>query len=305
MALALALTGTFNSLRYLALREENFKVIARTTVAQQTTRAFSQTGFGFARLGPAGLLFGELVGRTAGIFSLARREWRCVQLGMRAAPATITATLRRNRAFPVYSLPSSFIDALALNILVPLLVQLYGPEAGGQFSLVLRALAVPTVLIGSSIADSFHSRLAIYAREDPARMASFFKRTALGLFLAGLGPAALLAIAGRPMFTIVFGPAWGTAGTLAAISAPFFLSSITVSPLSRLVFVLHGQRSKLVYDIFLLSSILLAYRYALVHKLSLTQTVWAFSLINTLGFILYFVVLIRIIRSAGTRSENS
>jgi lipopolysaccharide exporter len=305
MALAIVLTGTFNSLRYLALREENFNVIARTTVAQQTTRAFSQTGFGFLRFGPAGLLVGELVGRAAGIFSLVRRQWRCLQQGVRAAPAKMIATLQRNRAFPVYSLPSSFIDALALNILVPILVQLYGPEAGGQFSLVLRALAVPTVLIGASVADSFHSRLAIYAREDPAKMAPFFTRTALGLFLAGLGPAAVIALAGRQIFSFIFGPAWATAGTLAAISVPFFLSSITVSPLSRLVFVLHGQRSKLLYDVFLLFSILLAYRLAFVHKFSLTQTVWAFSLINTLGFILYFMVLMRIIRGADRIARKS
>jgi O-antigen/teichoic acid export membrane protein len=305
MAVALFLTGLFTCLRYLSLRQERFSTIARTTVAQQTARTFSQVGFGFAGFGPAGLLGGELAGRTAGVIPLLRREWPWLKLGMNAAPGKILGVLSRNRELAVYSLPSSLIDALAINMLVPCIVQLYGPNAGGQLALVLRVLAIPIVLIATSVADSFHSRLAIYAREAPEKMVPLFKRTTVGLFLAGLGPAAAIALGGGQIFSFIFGKEWVVAGTLAMLSTPFLLAQITVSPLTRVVFVLRGQRSKLLYDIFLLAGVLGVFKYASVYKLTLTQTVLAFSVVNTLAFILYYIVLARIVAKAAAGSSIS
>ena len=71
-----------------------------------------------------------------------------------------------------------------------------------------------------------------------------------------------------------------------------------VSPLSRLVFVLQGQKSKLIYDLTLMAGILLVFAAASRQKLSLVHTVWAITLVNILCYFVYYIVLLRIVVKA-------
>jgi O-antigen/teichoic acid export membrane protein len=225
-----------------------------------------------------------------------RESWPDLRrYGMKAPGHQVANTLKRNRKFPIYSLPSSLIDTVAASAAVPLLVQLYGPQAGGHFALVQKVLAIPLTLIAASVADAFHSRLAVCARDTPQNMLSLFKSTSGALLVLGLVPALVLVFAGNRLFAFIFGHAWSAAGTLAAISAPWFLAQFVVSPLSRLVFVLRGQESKLIYDLVLLSGVFGTYELARVQRLTITGTVTALTVVNTAAYLLYYAVLFHIV----------
>ncbi len=302
MLATLVLMGAFTNLRYWAIRQESFAIIAKASLVQQSIRSIFQAALGFVGLGPAGLLSGEMLGRGAGIGPLFRCAWPALRQVAKSPRHELMGTLASNRKLVIYSLPSSVIDALAMNMLVPLLVALFGSSAGGQFALMQKVLAVPFVLVAASVADTFHSRLAVCARENPAQMLPLFTRTSLGLFLVGLGPALILFFGGNWLFAFAFGKPWAMAGTLASITAPFFLTQMVVSPLSRLVFVLRGQESKLIYDFLLMTGILLTFRIARSYRLSLTDTVWAITLVNTFSYLIYYLVLLRII--VNTRRDS-
>jgi lipopolysaccharide exporter len=299
MVATLLFIGVFSNLRYWEIRQQHFEIVARTTVVQQATRSISQAVLGFAGIGPAGLLLGEMMGRGAGVGSLFRDAWPALKsVAARARRSDLVSALTENRNLAVYSLPSSLIDTLAATLPLPLLVQLYGSALGGQFALMQKVLAVPLALIATSVADTFHSRLAVCAREKPGEMLGLFVRTGAGLFLLGLGPALILFFAGDRLFALVFGKPWATAGTLAGITAPLFLAQMIVSPLSRLVFVLRGQKSKLIYDLTLMAGILLIFGAAWREKLSLAHTVWAITLMNIFCYMVYYMVLLRIVIKA-------
>ena len=295
----LALTGIYTALRYWSIRDQRFALVSGTFVAQHASRSVVQTGLGIASAGTGGLLLGEGVGRALSAAALLRREWKSVRRWRgQSSPGALREALRRHRELPQYSLVSSLIDTLAANLTIPLLIALYGAHAGGEYGLVLKVLSVPVALIASSVADAFHSRLAICTRETPDQALSLFLRTAAGLFLLALGPAAILAFGGEKLFGLVFGGQWATAGFLAAISVPWFVSQFVVAPISRVVFVLRGQESKLIYDIVLLVSIFAAYEVARVQHFSMVETVWAFTLVNTAAYVLYFFVLLHIVRKS-------
>jgi O-antigen/teichoic acid export membrane protein len=302
MAATLLLIATFSNLRYWAIRQERFRIVARTSVFQQTTRSISQVALGFLGAGPMGLLFGEMIGRGAGIGSLFRNAWPALKNAAASARTRdLKAALVQNRNLAMYSMPSSVIDSLAGSILVPLIIQLYGPAMGGEFALTRRVLAVPLALIATSVADTFHSRMAVYAREKPEQMLGLFARTSVGLFLLGLGPALILFFGGERIFAVAFGQRWSIAGTLAGISAPFFLAQMVVSPLSRLVFVLRGQKSKFVYDLILIAGILLVFSAARRERFSLVETVWAITLVNIVCYAVYYLVLLRIVAKSAPK----
>jgi O-antigen/teichoic acid export membrane protein len=301
---ALVLIGVFTALRYWVIRQGRFAVIAKTTVWQHTSRAIAQVVFGTISAGSAALMLGELIGRAAGLVHLFRESWEQISellAGLRMHD--LLHTLNANRKLMVYSLPSTFIDTLVANLPVPLLVKLYGIEAGGYFALVQRVLAVPLGLIATSVADTFHSSLAICAKDNPSDMRRLFRRTSLWLFFIGIVPTVLLAGFGDSLFRMIFGSQWANAGTLAALSTPWFLTQFVVSPLSRLVFVLSGQEMKLVYDIVILLGMLSVGMVSFRAGWSLGRTVWAFSLINAIAYVIYYLILVGIINRATPGRE--
>jgi O-antigen/teichoic acid export membrane protein len=263
---------------------------------QSAGRALFQGAFGGLGFHSAGLLFGETLGRCMGMSRMLRNAWPV----LRGYLATFSRkefmrVLWRHRKFPLYSLPSSFLDALSMGLSVPLLIRLYGASIGGHYSLVWRAVAVPSVVVTVAIADTFHSRLAVYAREAPAQVMSLFRRTSLGLLLLGSIPAAILWFWGGPLFRLVFGAQWALSGTIAALVAPWYLSEFVVTPVSRVVVVLSGQEMKLIWDVLSLASLLTVFFVAQWRGIGALPMIRVLTVLNTVLRVLYYVILLRII----------
>jgi O-antigen/teichoic acid export membrane protein len=126
----------------------------------------------------------------------------------------------------------------------------------------------------------------------------FFHSTGFGLLAMGIVPALAVFFYGEPIFSFVFGVKWKLSGIIAAIVAPWFLTSFIVSPLSRLVYVLHGQRLKLIYDIFILGGNLLVFWFARRLDWPMLHMITVMSAINTGSKVIYYFVLLRIAATA-------
>ena len=286
-------TGLFSILRYWSVRDERFDVVSQAVILQNGGRSVSQLALGAIGTHSFGLLFGELVGRGIGMGRMMRNAWPIVRkYGLSARDAA--KALRSNWQFPLYSTPSSLLNELGTSLPLPLLVTLYGADVGGYYSLVWRVLAAPVVLIGASMADAFHSRAALYAREDPKRLLRFFHSTSAALLAIGIVPALTVFIFGEPIFAFAFGIKWKLSGTIAVIVAPWFLTSFIVSPLSRLVYVLHGQRLKLIYDVLILGGNLMVFVLARHLGWTMLHMVTMMSGANTASKVVYYFVLLRI-----------
>jgi lipopolysaccharide exporter len=293
---ALLFAATFSVLRYWFVRQEQFGCISQALVVQSGVRCLFQIVLGLVSGQLGGLLGGDVLGRSAATGRMFSTAFRRIRLLIVSSDAPgIAEVLNENRQFPLYSFPSSLIDSAAANLSVPLLVWYYGASSGGYFSLVQRVLAVPLVLISASVADAFQARLAFYMRTEPASVKEIFRKTGLGLLWVGLLPTAGVALFGEPAFRFVFGGSWTSAGKMAAIIAPFFLAQFIVSPLSRLVFVLGGQRWKLSYDVLALSGVIGVFLFSKWQNLPLMQVIKLLSAVGTFTFIIYYMVLARIV----------
>jgi O-antigen/teichoic acid export membrane protein len=292
MILSVAFIGCFTTLRYWALREGRFNWIAQASVVQSAARAILQTVFGAVGLKVSGLLMGEALGRCMGMSRVLRGAWPTLRRHARRFKwSELLGAMKRHRKFPLYSFPSSLLDALCLALPLPLLVQMYGVALGGQYSLVWKAITVPSVLISVSIADTFHSTLANSLRDSPERVTRIYRKASLGLLLAGLVPAAVLMLWGPVIFAWAFGAPWSMAGSIAAIIAPWYLAQFVTSPLSRVVVVLSGQEVKLIWDVLCLLSLLAVFSTARFMSLSPLQTITALSAVNTLLYVVYYLML--------------
>jgi O-antigen/teichoic acid export membrane protein len=295
IVLALVSTACFSAIRYWLLRQARFGLITHGTVLQNAGRAFSQAGFGF--LGPhtAGLLAGEILGRCFGLSRMLRASWTPLrrEFGDSKLPH-LKDTLRRNRRFALYSLPSSLLNSVAASISLPLIVYLYGLDAGGSYALVSRVLTLPAVLITANLADAFHRRAALIWQHDPMALPGLVKRMAAALGFVAAGPAAMLIAFGQQSFQRVFGSRWMEAGVMAVWMAPWFLAHFIVSPLSRVALVVGRQEVELIYDIVTSAGTIGLFIIAHYARWQIMTAIAALAALKTAAYALFFLLLLNI-----------
>jgi O-antigen/teichoic acid export membrane protein len=263
---------------------------------QSAGRAIFQTGLGALGLHAAGLLLGETLGRCVGMSKMLRSAWPALKRNAGTFHwHRLMDTLWRHRKFPLYSFPSSFLDAAFLALPLPLLIRMFGVATGGYYAVVWKAITVPGVLITVAVADTFHERLATCARDTPHKVWGLFQAISLMLLVTGLVPAAMLWFWGPQLFAWVFGARWALSGTMAAIVAPWYLAQFIVSPLSRVVVVLSGQELKLIWDVVCIASLFGVFGYAHWHGLGVLQTIRILSWAYASLFVVYYLILLRII----------
>jgi hypothetical protein len=109
----------------------------------------------------------------------------------------------------------------------------------------------------------------------------------------------------KPLFGFVFGKQWLTSGAMAALIAPWFLCQFVVNPVSRVVLVLSGQETKLVWDILCLISIPVVFYIARIRSLEALQTVKLLSIVSTLLYVVYYFTLLRVIFTFNSKLVKS
>jgi O-antigen/teichoic acid export membrane protein len=172
-----------------------------------------------------------------------------------------------------------------------LIVYFYSTTDAGQFSLVLRTVSVPFVLIITSVADVFHKKMAELYIDSPDTMIIFLKKTAKNLFVIGMLPTVLIFLWGKYIFIIVFGKQWGGAGEIVALIMPWLLAKLIVSPLSRVIYVLQAQKIKLVYDMLSLSVQVGSLSICSYFHVNFINCVGILSIMNVLLFIIYYILI--------------
>jgi O-antigen/teichoic acid export membrane protein len=124
-----------------------------------------------------------------------------------------------------------------------------------------------------------------------------FQTASLGLLIVGIAPAAVLTLWGPALFGWVFGARWVLAGSIAAIVAPWYLAQFVASPLSRVVVVLSGQESKLIWDVLCLVSLMGVFVSARFWGLAPLPTIRVLSAVYAMLYVVYYSILVYVVAS--------
>lgn len=297
MVPSLLFTGLYFSLRYYVLRIGAFGQISRATVTQSVGRMTVQIIGGLAGLGQLALYIGEVGGRGLGL----SRMWNASRSSLLPHRREVTwqslwETALEYRKFPLLTTPSSLLNSLALVLTVPLVTALYGLEAGGQFAVVSRIMMLPLSMIGASVGDVFHNRIARMSRDEPERAWRFFLITSASLFGGSMVMGAVLWLLVPWLFTPIFGVQWETAGRILMTVLPWMMLQFVTSPVSRVVQVYRGQEFKLVYDVLGVLSIAGVLTYGASHGWSLIRSCAVLGFSQALVMMVYWVLLTRVLR---------
>ena len=241
-------TGTYQVLSYWAIRQRQFRRVARTKVSQGGGQVVTQIALGMGGAGVLGLIIGDLIGRVAGAGGLALAAWR-TRPAEGPTRATVRAAAARYRRFPLLTTWAGLLNIGSLQLPSIVFSAAFGAAAAGLYALSFKLLVLPTMLVAQAVGQVFLSRAAHLASE-PDRLRRLTERTALGLLAAGLPAFLTVGIAGPELFAVLLGREWQESGRYAQVLAPWFTLWLVSNPLSGLLSVREWQGSALAFSAF-------------------------------------------------------
>jgi lipopolysaccharide exporter len=258
VALMVFLNGLYVAVRYRTLREQNYNIIIRSSLSQNTMRAFAPIAW--ATLFPMwlGLLLGELTGRFFGVRAMFFHHLPNIKkTRMFGNFKSWWQLVCREKKYTLFLTLTIFIDVSASLIIPTLLDHSFSSKIAGEYFLVLTFLTAPSALLGGPIADVLYAKSSALSKDSPEFLLGYFKYISLLLLLLALMIYLPIHFLSSWLFIILFGENWSNASLIAHAMTPFMIVSFVASPCSRMLFVLDKVNYKICSDIFRLAGVLL------------------------------------------------
>jgi lipopolysaccharide exporter len=205
---------------------------------QGLAQASTQVVLGFAGIGSAGLIFGDLGGRLFGVEQFLGPLRRALQ-----STKLTWGAMRRYGSerwgFARVMTVASLVNAVTLQIPFLMIPAAFDLASSGQYFLAYRVLVLPASLVGSAVSQVFFGE-ASFRRDDSRRLHDLALDAAVSLFVFSIPTYAIVAAGGPALIQAVFGSQWEQAGLYARILAPSLALWAVASPISALLLV--GRR---------------------------------------------------------------
>lgn len=240
LPLCVLLAGSNLALSVWATRNKAFPALSTSRVSQGIIRAGLQLGLGFTSLGAAGLVFGDAAGRAGGSTTLIRATLADKRWTLRRQ--TLKEKARRYKNFPLISTWSTLLHQAGTSLPPLLFAAYYSKEVAGFYNLGQLAVWLPMAMIAGSVSSVFSAKFADSFLHNRSACPGLFDSTAKRLALIGLVPAAIIAIAGPSIFSVVFGPKWTEAGVYIQLIAATQWVQFVSGPLFPVLNILEKQR---------------------------------------------------------------
>lgn len=256
VALVILLNGVFSACRSRVVRQQDFRLIARTGLIQNVARALAPLPMFVLAPFWLGLTVGELLGRMAGVRELVRRVWARRKAGeIWRRPRAWAALVRKEYRFSALLTGTVLVDAGASQMISPLLAASYGAQAAGVYFLAAMIMVGPSLLIGAGAADVIHAKGAELFHQRPAELPAFARRAGLALLVLGVSIFTVVYALAPYVLPALFGPRWPHISETVQALTPFAIVGFVASPCSRLLASVNRPSIKVVADFIRLAGV--------------------------------------------------
>ena len=296
LPLSMVLFCLFQITNYWLNRCAAFKRMAGAKVIQTGTTALAGILAGLMGANAVGLIVATVLGYAMGTAAALAMCWREFKPALNGYSARrLGAAARKYGSFPLQSAPGGLANIAALQLPVMLIAFSYSDEAVGQFGLMMRVVAVPSVFLGYAAGQVYYHAIT----ENIAHGRPVFELLSRGakmLAVVALLPYGVLLFFGQPLFALIFGPEWAQAGLFASILAPGFFMRFIASSLSLALPALHRNDLAMRWQLFNLIAVCLVLGVAATS--SLTAFIGAFCVLYTVSYATYLGMILLASRQA-------
>jgi O-antigen/teichoic acid export membrane protein len=242
-------SATYAALSIWMIRRRDFTTIGTTKITQGALQAGSQIALGLARLGVSGLIVGQIVGSSSGLWRLWRKiRQRDPHIAEAISFHSLIGTARAYRRFPLYSAPAVLLDSATGAMPLLFIATQYGPVSAGLYTLVQRVITMPFSLLAVNLGQVVFGDLAELRRSDPASLMLVFRRRVIQVAVLGLVLIVPLLFIVPILLPRIFGERWSEAGLYFLILAPMTYASFVSSPFGFVIDILRRQDLHLLRD---------------------------------------------------------
>jgi O-antigen/teichoic acid export membrane protein len=281
--------GISNSLDFKNLRMGYFRSMAVANSSKSIFNTSISLGTGYLGFGLVGLLIGKLAGESIRLLVLLWKSWRdIVRLSIKGLVKNIRSTLVEYRQFPMYSAPNGLVNALSTQLVIILLTMHFSEILVGHYSLTVRVMFLPIVLVASSLGQVFYKYAVKEYEKDDESLYRFFTSVLKWLVISAIIPSLVIVIWGPQIFKSIFGADWEVSGQIARWLIAWFFFFYVKSPLSSIVNIKKKLKDNLQIQVFLLFARIVAL-YVGVYLEDVLLAILLFGVIGALFNFLHLV----------------
>jgi O-antigen/teichoic acid export membrane protein len=283
-------------LKSWTLRPKDYLLITRTGITQSITGSVSKIILGIFSFGSYGLIIGDIIGRTVGFTSLGKKILPKVWHSIHDLDVHKLRSLAyQYRKFPVFSLPASLINGIALTVPTLFLAYMFGYQIVGLYALSFSISSLPVSFISTSIGQAFAAECSDLLRQKSDQILTLYIDTTKKLFIFGAPIIFAGALISPIVFPVIFGSAWKDAGTFVLPLSIFVIAQFVVTSTDLLD--LYGYNHwELAWNICRTILVLCGFYVAFLFKLSPVITILIFSSIMTVMYGINYILNIKAIK---------
>jgi teichuronic acid exporter len=225
-----------------SIRTGTFKLISQQKIYNSLFSNGLKWIFAFLSWGYFGLILSTFIGHLVSSFAfvLNFKKLKKQFKHLRSKKKTLVL-MREHREFPLLNLPHVLVDHGRDMLVATLIFTFFSDSIYGSFSHSYNMLRIPIMLIGISLSQVFYNEAAkLYKNQKP--LMPILKKTTLLLAGISVVPFTLLFLFGEPIFSLVFGAEWSSAGRYSEIMAFWLMVNFVLSPISALPLIISKQR---------------------------------------------------------------
>ncbi len=240
-------------------RNKAYKTISINRISRNSILTASNIGFGLAKTGNFGLIISQFISDgVATIYYLWMYFYKVMNQKISINIKAIKAVAKEFKDFPLFTLPTTFVDTVSLQIPILLITSFFTSGLSGSYFFAYRILAIPIALVGSAYAQTFFQRFVSFLQSNNTMGArKFLYQSWIILFSLIIVPAIVTILFGQPIFTFIFGAEWSESGKIASILIFYIMFSFISSPTSSTYIALRMQKYSLIFGI-----VVLTYRFS-------------------------------------------
>lgn len=278
--------SSYNIMNQYAIKYKLFSLISRTKITQNIWGNLGKIILGFLKTGTAGLLIGNLLSQSVGVFKLFK-QFISSSKNLIIQPVKLKSAANKYKSFPLYSTPCNCIYTFGNQIPVLMLSSLYGSSISGYYSLAYSVICLPCNIIGVAMSQVFFAEIAERRKSKSiiGFINSLLKKVA---FFSAILFAVLWLILPHA-FSLIYGESWYIAGKFAQILTIQTFAYFVILPVSKVFEVFQKQKLDLIINAFRVIILLLVFYFS--GKMQL-EPIHAITLFSVLGALVYIVSII-------------
>lgn len=276
-------SGIYNTLQYWVTRKKEFTIVAKTRIFQSISGASLQVFLGLVGASTVGLILGQIIKTSAGIFRLLKSFWNESSQTVRGVNFNqLKRVYIKNEKFPKYSTLESLANSLGIQLPVIIIATFSIGAEAGYLMLAMQVMTIPMGFIGGAVGQVYlaHAPEKYQNRE----LSKYTYQCIFQLMKIGILPLVLICIIAPVVIPFVFGSVWQRTGEMMLWMLPWFITQLLVSPVSMSLNIIGRQRISLILQL-----LGLCIRCGGLWLLSLFAMDYMFEYYAISGFVFYVI----------------